>query len=237
MKKIYVVIIAIAVIGTGIGGAFMLPQLFGDEHDSGDSINAGIKLPEPKYSSSVSIEQAMLERRSVRAYQDEPLTLSEVAQLLWSAQGITDSKRGFRTAPSAGTLYPLEVYVVIGNVEGIAEGVYKYKPHKHELVKVRNGDVRDKLAVAALGQACVREGAIVIVFSAVYERTTRKYGDRGVRYVHMEAGHAAQNVCLQAVSLNLGTVVVGAFRDDEVSKVLNLSDEERPLYILPVGKR
>ena len=91
--------------------------------------------------------------------------------------------------------------------------------------------MRDKLAVAALGQACVREGAIVVVFSAVYERTTRKYGDRGVRYVHMEAGHAAQNVCLQAVSLNLGTVVVGAFRDDEVSKILNLPDEEQPLYI------
>ncbi|MFH2026677.1 MAG: SagB/ThcOx family dehydrogenase [bacterium] len=164
------------------------------------------------------------------------MTLAEVAQVLWSAQGITDSKRGFRTAPSAGALFPLEAYVVIGNVEGLAEGVYKYKPDEHELVKGRGGDVRDKLAVAALEQACVRAGAIAIVFSAVYERTTRKYGDRGVRYVHMEAGHAAQNVCLQAVSLNLGTVVVGAFKDDEVSKILNLSDEEHPLYILPVGK-
>ena len=237
MKKIHIVIIVVALIGTGIGGYFMLSQLFGDEHESGKSINDRIKLPEPKYDSSVSIEQAMLERRSVRAYQDEPLTLTEVAQLLWSAQGITDSKRAYRTAPSAGALFPLEVYVVIGNVEGIAEGVYKYKPDKHELIKVRDGDVRDKLAVAALGQACVKKSAIAIVFSAVYERTTRKYGDRGVRYVHMEAGHAAQNVCLQAVSLNLGTVIVGAFRDDEVSKILNLPDEEQPLYILPVGRR
>jgi SagB-type dehydrogenase family enzyme len=145
--------------------------------------------------------------------------------------------RGFRTAPSASALFPFELYVVIGNVEEIAESIYKYKPHKHELVKVRNGDVRDKLAVAALGQACVREGAISIVFSAVYERTTRKYGDRGIRYVHTEAGHVAQNVCSQAVSLNLGTVVVGVFRDDGVSKILNLPDEEQPLYILPVGKR
>jgi len=237
VKKIYIVIIAIAVIGTGIGGAFMLPQLFGDERDGKGSTDESIKLPEPKYDSSISIEQALLERRSVRAYQDEPLTLTEVSQLLWSAQGITDPKRGFKTAPSAGALYPLEVYVVIGNIEGITEGVYKYMPYKHELVMVRNGDVRDKLAVAALGQACVRKGAIAIVFSAVYERTTRKYGDRGIRYVHMEAGHAAQNVCLQAVSLNLGTVVVGAFRDNEVSKILNLPDEEQPLYILPVGKR
>ncbi|MBU4444436.1 SagB/ThcOx family dehydrogenase [bacterium] len=237
MKKIHIAIIIAALIGTGIGGAIMFQRLFGDEHESRGSINDRIKLPEPRYDSSVSIEQAMLERRSVRTYQDEPLTLSEVAQLLWSAQGITNPKRGFRTAPSAGALFPLEVYVVIGNVEGIAEGVYKYKPDKHELVKVRDGDVRDKLAVAALGQACVKKGAIVIVFSAVYERTTRKYGDRGVKYVHMEAGHAAQNVCLQAVSLNLGTVVVGAFRDDEVSKILNLPDEEQPLYILPVGKK
>ena len=237
MKKIYVVIIIVALIGTGIGGAFMLQRVFGDEHGSGESINENIKLAEPKYDSSVSIEQAMLARRSVRTYKDEPLTLSEVAQLLWSAQGITNSKRGYRTAPSAGALFPLEVYVVISNVEDVAEGVYKYKPDQHELVKVRNGDVRDKLAVAALGQACVKNGAIAIVFSAVYERTTRKYGDRSVRYVHMEAGHAAQNVCLQAVSLNLGTVVVGAFRDDGVSKILNLQDEEQPLYILPVGRR
>ncbi|MBU4445786.1 SagB/ThcOx family dehydrogenase [bacterium] len=170
MKKINIVIIIVALIGAGIGGAFMLPQLFGDEHESGESINEKIKLPEPKYDSSASIEQALLERRSVRAYKDEPLTLSEVAQLLWSAQGITNSKRAYRTAPSAGALFPLEVYVVIGNVDGIAEGVYKYKPHKHELVKVRNGDVRDKLAVAALGQACVRKGAIAIVFSAADER-------------------------------------------------------------------
>ncbi len=236
MKKIHVVIIIIALIGTGIGGAIMLPQLFGDKHDSRGSVNERIKLPEPQYDSSISIEQAMLERRSVRVYKDEPLTLSEVAQLLWSAQGITNSKRGFRTAPSAGALYPLELYVVIGNVDGIAEGVYKYMPDKHELVKVREGDVRDKLAIAALGQTCISEGAIVIIFSAVYERTTRKYGDRGVMYVYMEVGHAAQNVCLQAVSLNLGTVVVGAFRDDEVSTILNLPDEEQPLYILPVGK-
>ncbi|MDO9548033.1 MAG: nitroreductase family protein [Candidatus Marinimicrobia bacterium] len=106
MKKINIVIIAIAIIGTGIGEYFMLPQLFGDERDSRGSINASIKLPEPKYGSSVSIEQAMHERRSVRAYQDAPLTLSEVAQVLWSAQGITDPKRAYRTAPSAGTLLP-----------------------------------------------------------------------------------------------------------------------------------
>ena len=226
----------IALICAGIGVFFMLLQPAGAEREPKGSINEKIKLPEPKYDSDTSVEQALLERRSVRVYKDEPLTPTEVSQLLWAAQGITDPGKGLRTAPSAGALYPLEVYVVINNIEGITKGVYKYKPHEHELVKIRNGNVKDELAVAALGQTWVRESAIVIVFSAVYERTTQKYGDKGIRYVHMEAGHAAQNVYLQAVSLNLGTVVVGAFKDDKVRKILNMLDEEHPLYIMPVGK-
>ena len=237
MKKIHVIIIVTALIGAGIGVFFMSPQLMEDERKPREFINEIIKLPEPRYDSETSIEKALLERRSVRAYKDDPLTLTEVSQLLWAAQGITDPRKGFRTAPSAGALYPLEVYLVIGNVEEVTKGVYKYRPPEHELIKVRNGDVRDELTVAALGQTWVGEGAIVIVFSAVYERTTQKYGDRGIKYVHMEAGHATQNVYLKAVSLNLGTVVVGAFKDDEVRKILNMPDKEHPLYIMPVGKR
>ncbi|MBC8400590.1 MAG: SagB/ThcOx family dehydrogenase [Candidatus Marinimicrobia bacterium] len=236
MKKIHVVIIVIALIGVGIGGSFMSLQPARAEREPNEPINEKIKLPKPKYDSNTSVEHALLERRSVRMYKDEPLTLIEVSQLLWAVQGITDSSRGFRTAPSAGALYPLDVYVVIGNVVGVTKGVYKYKPYEHELVKVRNGNVRDELTIAALGQTWVGESAIVIVFSAVYERTTQKYGNRGIRYVHMEAGHAAQNVYLQSVPLNLGTVVVGAFEDEEVRKILNMSDEEQPLYIVPVGK-
>ncbi|HAU32268.1 MAG: Nitroreductase family protein [Desulfotomaculum sp. 46_296] len=195
-----------------------------------------IKLSEPKYDSKTSIEEALLKRKSVRGYKDEPLTLTEVSQLLWAAQGITEPRRNYRTAPSAGALYPLEVYVVIGNVEGVAKGVYKYKPLEHELVKVKNEDVRNELTAATLGQTWVGEGAIVIIFSAVYKRTTQKYDDRGIRYIHMEVGHAAQNVYLQAVSLGLGTVAVGAFKDNEVRKILNVPDEEYLLYIMPVGK-
>ncbi len=236
MKKIHVVIMVMAFIGAGIGGAFILLQPMGDEPEPEEPVNDKIKLPEPKYDSGTSVEQALLERRSVREYKDEPMRLTEVSQILWAAQGISDPIRGFRTAPSAGALYPLDVYVVIGNVEGVAKGVYKYEPNEHELVKIRNGNVRDEMAVAALGQTWVGEGAIIIVFSAVYERTTQKYGDRGIRYVHMEVGHAAQNVYLQAVSLNLGTAVVGAFEDEEVRKILNMSDVEHPLYIVPVGK-
>ncbi|MBW9222634.1 SagB/ThcOx family dehydrogenase [Methanothermococcus sp. SCGC AD-155-C09] len=219
--------------GIGIGGVFVLP---GNEREPKESVGEIIKLPEPRYDSETSIEEALLKRRSIRTYKNESLTIAEVSQLLWASQGITDLEMGFRTAPSAGALYPLELYVVIGNVQGIPKGVYKYNPYKHELVKVKDGDVRVELAVASLGQTWVRDGAIVIVFSAIYERTTEKYGDRGIRYVHMEVGHAAQNVYLQAVSLNLGTVVVGAFRDDSVREILNMSDKEHPLYIMPVGR-
>jgi len=155
---------------------------------------------------------------------------------LWAAQGITDP-RGLRTAPSAGALYPLEVYVVAGDVVDLSAGVYKYDPHNHELLKVLADDIRAELARAALNQAWVKEAAINIVFTAVYERTTVKYGERGVRYVHIEAGHAAQNLCLQATAMDLGIVTVGAFHDEQVKEVLNLPDDEQPLYIIPVGKK
>ena len=194
-----------------------------------------IKLPEPRYDSKVSIEKTLLKRRSVRNYLKEPLTLNEISQLLWAAQGIT-SPGGKRTAPSAGALYPLEVYIVAGYVENLPAGVYKYKPYEHEIIKTGEGDLRAKLGRAALSQGSVNNAPVVLVFCAVYQRTTKKYGERGIRYVHMEVGHAAQNVCLQAVSLGLGAVVIGAFHDNKVKKVMNLEADEHPLYILPVGK-
>ena len=195
-----------------------------------------INLPEPQYDSDVSIGQSLLNRRSVRSYTGEPLTLQEVSQLLWAAQGITDP-RGFRTAPSAGALYPLELYLVAGDVEDLPSGIYRYKPDGHRLARIINGDKRAKLADAALAQPWVKEGAISIVFAAVYERTTVKYGDRGIRYVHMEAGHAGQNLCLQATAMGLGAVTVGAFHDGQVTKLLNLPGDEQPLYIIPIGRK
>lgn len=195
-----------------------------------------IKLPEPRYTSSTSVEESLLKRRSVRTYRDKPLKIEEVSQLLWAAQGITD-RRGFRTAPSAGALYPLEIYVVIGNVINISDGIYKYNPYKHELEYIQKGDKRNELCKAALSQSPIREAPIVIVFAAVYERTTVKYGNRGVPYVYIEVGHSAQNILLQAESLDLGTVVIGAFYDDEVKKVLKMSDKENPIYIIAVGRK
>lgn len=194
-----------------------------------------VRLPEPKHSGRVSVEEALFKRRSVRDFREGPISAAEVSQLLWAAQGIT-GLRGFRTTPSAGALYPLELYVVAGNVDGLPSGVFKYVARSHELVCIVKGDRRSDLCDAALGQPSIRRSAAVIVISGVYGRTTAKYGERGVRYVHMEAGHAAQNVWLQAVSLGLGTVVIGAFHDAEIKRMLRMADGEEPLYIMPVGR-
>ena len=195
-----------------------------------------VSLPEVRLTSDVSLEETLLHRRSIRDYTDEALSLEEVSQLLWAAQGITEAWGG-RTAPSAGALYPLEVYLVVGDVENLTPGVYQYRPDGHELVKVKDGDVRAELAEAALDQESVRNGAIDIVIAAVYERTTVKYGERGIRYVHMEAGHAAQNIYLQATALDLGTVTIGAFYDDTVRDIVGMSGDVAPLYVIPVGKK
>lgn len=195
-----------------------------------------ISLPQPKMTGEMSVEEAIFRRRSIRTFQDEALTLSELSQVLFAAQGITEKTRGFRTAPSAGALYPLELYAVVGKVEGIAPGVYRYHPEEHAIERVLEGDKRVELFRSALYQESIQEAPVTLVFTAIYERTTRRYGERGIRYVHMEAGHAAQNVYLEAQALGLGTVAIGAFQDEEVAQILRLPRNEMPLYLLPVGK-
>jgi SagB-type dehydrogenase family enzyme len=195
---------------------------------------ADVILPPPRHKSDVSLEETLLRVKSVRRYSGRALTLSQLSQLLWAAQGIKNAA-GKRTAPSAGATYPLEVYAVVGSIEGIASGIYKYDPFRHGLAKGRDSDFRQGLSSAASDQRFIARAPLDIVIAAVYQRTTGYYGQRGVRYVDMEAGHAAQNVCLQAVALGLGAVVVGAFDDDEVAAVLELPDSEMPLYIIPVG--
>lgn len=194
-----------------------------------------ITLSVPIYKSQISIEEALQRRRSVREFKNEPITLQQVAQLLWAAQGIT-SKMGFRTAPSAGALYPLEIYLVSGNVTGLPAGIYHYVPANHVLELLNSGDKRKDLAHAALYQHDIQQGEADIVITADYRKTTAKYGSRGERYVYMEAGHAAENICLQVVSLGLGTVTIGSFDDAAVKSVLNVSTRENPLYIMPIGK-
>lgn len=194
-----------------------------------------IKLAKPITEGTVSLEATLAHRRSTRTFKKTPVDLVSVSQLLWAAQGITN-RRGLKTAPSAGALYPLEVYVVAGNVMGLEPGIYHYHSQPHELRQVATGDQRQALFSAALSQKAIIKAPVVFVITAVPSRTTGKYGERGIRYVYMEAGHAAQNLWLQAVALDLGSVVIGAFSDLQVGIILELAGNETPLYIMPVGK-
>ena len=196
---------------------------------AGESIM--IKLPDPVKDSKFSVERAINERRSIRTYKDAPLTLKEVSQLLWASQGTVASGR--RAAPSAGATYPLEIFFVAGNVEGLKQGLYRYKNKEHSLELIREGDFRKPVSDRALRQDMILKAPATIVVSAVFERTRARYGTRAERYVHMEAGHVGENIMLQATALGLGTVPVGAFIDSEVKSVLGIKED--PLYLFPVG--
>ena len=195
----------------------------------GDSI----QLPKAEYR-GLALEQALIQRRTVREFSVQPVTLRELSQLLWAAQGIT-SQSGFRTAPSAGALYPLEVDVVVGAVDGLSPGIYRYLPRTHRLQKVLQGDRRKETAQAALGQWWMRDAPLMLIISAVSQRTENKYGRRASLYVPIEAGAAAQNVLLQAVSLGLSAAIVGAFDTQRLHELIGAKKKEEPLVILPVG--
>lgn len=188
-----------------------------------------VKLKEPDEKPEVSLKRALSIRRSRRDFSEQKLSNEQISQLLWAAQGITDPARGFRTAPSAGALYPLELYIAT------EESFYHYLPQRHRVENLSSKDFRLPLYKAALSQSAVKEAPVSIVITAVYERTSAKYGKRASRYVHLEAGHAAQNILLQAVALELGGVPIGAFKDDEVQKVLSLPKNHKPMYIIPIG--
>lgn len=187
-----------------------------------------INLPKPNKDSAISLEQAITKRRSRRKFILKALTHEQIGQLCWAAQG-QEAHSHYRTAPSAGATYPLELLVII------REGLFRYLPAKHSLERLTNQDLRAELASAAWGQKFIESAPLTLVFTAQFSRTTGHYGQRGVRYVYMEAGHAAQNVHLQAEALELGSVAVGAFDDISVSKVLSLPDYIEPLYMVIVG--
>lgn len=188
-----------------------------------------IDLPPPRTEGSMSLEEALARRRSVRAYyRNRPLNLQDIGQLFWAAQGVTRNWGG-RTAPSAGALYPLEMYAATAN------RVYHYLPAGHRAETTMQEDIRETLWTAGLHQQALALAPVIFVITTIYERTARKYGDRAERYVKLEAGHAAENLLLQAVALDLGAVVIGAFHDEQVAAALRLPDKEEPLYLIPVG--
>jgi len=198
-------------------------------HSTGDGGTTQIELPPPRTMGHMTLEEALSKRQSVRTYADSPLSLEEIAQLFWAAQGVTRYWGG-RTSPSAGALYPLEVYAAT------AEGVYHYLPDDHRTELTTGQDAREALWVAGLKQDCLRQAPVIFVITAIYDRTASKYGKRAERYVQLEAGHAAQNLLLQTVALGLGAVPIGAFDDEDVASALQLPAGEAPLYLIPVGR-
>ncbi|MBN2144680.1 MAG: SagB/ThcOx family dehydrogenase [Candidatus Aureabacteria bacterium] len=188
-------------------------------------------LPNPSLSGDNSFEKVLSQRRSVRNFAHGSLSIQEISQLVWSAQGITDRGNAFRTAPSAGATFPLEIYLMTW------EGVFHYLPEKHALDTMQKGDFRFELAKACFSQMFIKDAPLIIIFSAIFGRTTSRYGTRGEKYIYIEAGHAAQNIHLQAVAMNLGSVPIGAFSDDNVHGLLGLPENEQVLYIIPIGKK
>jgi len=197
-----------------------------------------VYLPSPSQKGGMSLAEAIARRRSIRRFVPQPVSQSQLSQILWAAQGTSDASGRHRTAPSAGATYPLEIFVVCGTncIEGIGSGIYHYNTDSHSLTRRHEEDMRLELARAALGEEAIYEAPVDIVICAVYERTLSSYGDRGQRYVHMEVGHAGQNIYLQAAALGLATVAIGAFYDEQVRNVLQLEEQYKPLYIMPVGK-
>jgi len=202
-------------------------------------VTGTVDLPEPQITGNMSVEQAIWGRRSVRRYTNEALTLQDISQLMWAAQGITDQETKFRAVPSAGRTFPLEVYLSVGRdgVKGLNEGVYHYNPFNHSLEQILGNDVRPELSQAANGQPWVKEAPVSIIITGNYQKMIDKYKDEklSTRFVDMEAGHAGQNIYLIAESRNLATVAVASFWDDRVRQILRIPDNEKTPYIYPVG--
>lgn len=213
---------------------FLAAALLGVWARPGGAQELVVPLPAPAVTGRVTVEEALQQRRSVRAFAPHPLGLADAAQLLWAAQGRTTAS-GLRTAPSAGALYPLNVYLAAGRVDGLAPALYRYDSAAHTLIRQRAGDPRGEIAAAARGQAWIGTAPAMLVITAVPERTARKYGERALRYVHIEVGHVSQAVYLQAAARGLGTTFVGAFDDERVRLALRLSPGHLVVGLMPLG--
>lgn len=222
---------------------FLFPGTKTDSQDLKRREPVIIHLPSPDLSGSTSLEETIKNRRSTRVYSKIPITKKEISQILWAAYGITkpnskykNLRGGYRTVPSAGALYPLEIYICCGNVEDLPDGIYWYRSEEHKLIKVISGDQRGSLCATTVGQKHFQNAAAILVIAANFQRTEAKYGERGKeRYVYMEAGHCAQNIYLQSAALDIGVCAVGAFNDKRVMHLLQMK-EEQPLYLIPMGK-
>ena len=206
---------------------------------SRDARGTVIELPDPERTGGASLWETLAYRRSERAYEDQPISSSELSQLLWATQGVTKRVRGyaFRTAPSAGALYPVDTYVIVHRVEGIEPGVYRYQLEDHQLEGVVEGRYDRSLTDAALGQRFAGNAAVAFIWTAVIERSKRKYRARAYRYIYIEAGHIGQNLQLAAQAMGLECCHIGAFLDDEVNALVGADGaEETAVYLGVVGR-
>ncbi len=198
---------------------------------------AKIELPREVRFGGLSVDRAIEQRRSERDFLDQPLSLLELSQLLHYSYGITEERERLRAAPSAGALYPIEIYPVVNNVEDLTRGVYHYSVGDHSLELVRQGDFRTDMVRYALDQEMMATAAVVLVLSAVFGRSRWRYRERAYRYVLLEAGHISQNIYLVATALGLGTCAVGAFHDQGYDRIVGIDGEkEGVVYLMPVGR-
>ena len=210
--------------------------------------NAAVNLPSPQLDGRSSVENVLANRRSIRDFRNEPMSLATLSQLLWAAQGVTrieDAPPGWswgpwaggkRTAPSAGAMYPIELYAVAGNIDGLQPGIYKYKPSTHELLTICAGDKRNQMSTRGPGQKWLEGAPCIFVVAGIYARLEPRFADRSARYLHFEVGHVVENICLQAVALGLGSTVVGSFKDDLLKEAVGMPADESPFAVVPVGK-
>ena len=198
-----------------------------------------MKLPQPRTKGQDTLEELIKRRRTIRSFLSTSMTQDQLSQLFWAAQGITEEKGYKRAVPSGGALYPIDAYAVVGagGVEGVQPAIYRYEPDDHSISLVVEGDLRQPLAKASLGQMWMAKAPVSMVITAEYRRITSKYGERGVRYAMIEAGHVAQNIFLQAEALGMGAGIVGAFHDNEVIQVMRIPLSHEPLIIMPVGHK
>jgi len=234
MSKIIKLLQLIVLIGFLVAIFFLIQ---GQPVENIQPIKGVIVLPTPETTGNISVEDAINKRKSISTYQNKSLTLKDISQLLWAAQGITDKEKNIRTVPSAGATYPLEIYILTGTngVNGLESGLYHYNPLKNQLEYIMKGDLRVNLSSTAYGQGGIANAPAIIIITGVYSRTQNRYGDRGIQFVHMEAGHAGQNLYLQAQALDLGMVLIGGFSNKDAQKILKLPADQEVLYLIPVG--
>lgn len=197
-----------------------------------------IELPKQNNIKTETLNHAILNRRSIRDFSKKPLSKEQLSYLIWASTGLQRKERGFeyRTAPSAGALYPIETYVVINNVKNIAQGVYHYNIESNHLEEIKKGDYRSAIAEAALNQPMCYHAAAVFIWTAIFNRSKCKYGQRAYRYIYLDAGHIAENLALSATSINLGTCQVAALYDDEVNQIIDIDGiTESTIYLSVVG--